>query len=378
MITCSAFVRSNIWPRRSRITRRWNRGIETPCSARAPSNPRWRSEMTSARSSRRRRAKSRVASSPLATSMRSIGPGSRTNEIRLGSASSRAAHTSLVRGDWLLPQFDEELSRGAPLRRIREIPIRGDEATQTEGASCGEGSGILPADQGDQVAGDLEIRLQDEIARGQDVIPEPGREIFAVVLSKVSDHLTDDAVRDDPTHLPRRQLLQDPMGIRSRSFEAEQEHVRVEDRPSRHPRPSGPAPGRVEDFARPRRPRRIPSRRGGNGGDNRRECKRCGSLYVGTLSLSNPVDSEDASSRRFAAAGAVLVGGLLFGLVLSSLFRWSPYYWQWLAYNNGPVAAVLTDVLMSATDDAPRSRGRPPTAQVRIRAANTADVESTL
>jgi len=126
------------------------------------------------------------------------------------------------------------------------------------------------------------------------------------------------------------------------------------------------------------RPRRIPSTGGGNRRDNRRECKRCGSLYVGTLSLSNPVDSEDASSRRFAAAGAVLVGGLLVGLVLSSLFRWSPYYWQWLAYHNGLVAAVITYVLMSATDDAPRSRVRPPTAQVRIRAADTADVESTL
>src|SRR5256886_6499293 len=132
------------------------------------------------------------------------------------------------------------------------------------------------------------------------------------------------------------------------------------------------------DFGRPRSPPPNPSTGGGNRGDNRRECKRCGSLYVGTLSLSNPVDSEDASSRRFAAAGAVLVGGLLVGLVLSSLFRWSPYYWQWLAYHNGLVAAVITYVLMSATDDAPRSRGRPPTAQVRIRAANTADVESTL
>src|SRR2546427_157354 len=113
------------------------------------------------------------------------------------------------------------------------------------------------------------------------------------------------------------------------------------------------------------RPRRIPSRRGGNRGDNRRECKWCGSLYVGTLSLSNPVDSEDVSSRRFAAAGAVLVGGLLFGLVLSSLFRWSPYYWQWLAYHNGLVAAVITYLLTSATDDAPRRRALSPIAAVR-------------
>src|SRR5256886_4526694 len=202
MITCSAFVRSSILPSRSRITRRWNRGIETPCSARAPSNPRWRSEITRARSSRRRRAKSRVASTPFATSIRSIGPGSRAGEIRLGNVSPQAAHASLVRGDCPLVEFDEELSRCASLRRFREIPVRGHEATQAQGASRNEGSRVLLADQGDQVARDLEIRLQDEIARGQDVIPEPGREILAVVLSKVSDDLTDDAVRDDPTHLP--------------------------------------------------------------------------------------------------------------------------------------------------------------------------------
>jgi len=90
------------------------------------------------------------------------------------------------------------------------------------------------------------------------------------------------------------------------------------------------------------------------------------------------VDSEDASSRRFAIAGAVLVGGLLFGFVLSGLFRWSPYYWQWLAYHNGLVAAVITYLLVSASDDGPRGSIRRPTAQVRIRAAETADVESIL
>src|SRR2546427_832539 len=71
MMTFSACPRSSIFPSRSRITRRWNRGIETPCSARAPSKPRWRSEMTKARSLRRNSAKSRVASTPFATSMRS-------------------------------------------------------------------------------------------------------------------------------------------------------------------------------------------------------------------------------------------------------------------------------------------------------------------
>ena len=117
---------------------------------------------------------------------------------------------------------------------------------------------------------------------------------------------------------------------------------------------------------------------GGNGGDNRRERIRCGGLYLGALSLSNLVDSEDASSRRFAIAGAVLVGGLLFGFVLSGLFRWSPYYWQWLAYHNGLVAAVITYLLVSASDDGPRGSIRRPTAHLRIGAAETADVESIL
>ena len=72
------------------------------------------------------------------------------------------------------------------------------------------------------------------------------------------------------------------------------------------------------------------------------------------------------------------MGGLLFGLVLSSLFRWSPYYWQWLAYHNGLVAAVITYLLTSASEDAARGRVRNPTAPIRIRAADAADVESTL
>ena len=90
------------------------------------------------------------------------------------------------------------------------------------------------------------------------------------------------------------------------------------------------------------------------------------------------MDSEDASSRRFAAAGAVLVGGLLFGLILSSLFRWSPYYWQWLAYHNGLVAAVITYVLISASDDRPRRTMRRPIARVRIQVTESHDVEPIL
>src|SRR5439155_22386551 len=68
-------------------------------------------------------------------------------------------------------------------------------------------------------------------------------------------------------------------------------------------------------------------------GGNRGECIWFGSLYLRILSLWTPVDSEDASSRRFAVAGAALAGGLVFGFVLSTLLRWPPYYWLWFAYH---------------------------------------------
>jgi len=114
-------------------------------------------------------------------------------------------------------------------------------------------------------------------------------------------------------------------------------------------------------------------------GGSRGECIWFGSLYVRILSLWTLVDSEDVSSRRFAAAGAALAGGLVFGFVLSTLFRWSPYYWQWLAYHNGLVAAVITYLLVWASDESPRRRRiRRPAPEVRIRAAEAADVESIL
>src|SRR5438309_8584280 len=122
-----------------------------------------------------------------------------------------------------------------------------------------------------------------------------------------------------------------------------------------------------------------PVRQGTKTGDvHRGECIWFGSLYLRILSLWTPVDSEDASSRRFAAAGVALAGGLVFGFVLSSLFRWSPYYWQWLAYHNGLVAAVITYLLVWASDERPRRRRiRRPAAQVRI-VTDAADVESIL
>ena len=91
------------------------------------------------------------------------------------------------------------------------------------------------------------------------------------------------------------------------------------------------------------------------------------------------MNSEDASTRRFAAAGAALVGGLVFGFFLSSLFRWSPYYWQWLAYHNGLVAAVITYLLVSTLNEGPRgTKLRQPAPGVRIFTADTAEVESIL
>jgi hypothetical protein len=59
------------------------------------------------------------------------------------------------------------------------------------------------------------------------------------------------------------------------------------------------------------------------------------------------VELEEVSARRFAVAGAVLVAGLLLGFVLAGIFRWSPFYWQWLAYHNGLVACVIIYLLMS-------------------------------
>src|SRR5438552_2146828 len=91
-----------------------------------------------------------------------------------------------------------------------------------------------------------------------------------------------------------------------------------------------------------------------------------------------PVDSGDALLGGFAGRGVALAGGLVFGFVLSSLFRWSPYYWQWLAYHNGLVAAVITYLLVWASDERPRRRRiRRPVAQVRI-VTDAADVESIL
>ena len=147
----------------------------------------------------------------------------------------------------------------------------------------------------------------------------------------------------------------------------------------------GPAPARprgsegAQDVGRVRSVLPNSVRQGTKRGGSRGECIWFGSLYLRILSLWTSVDSEDASSRRFAVAGAALAGGLVFGFALSSLFRWSPYYWQWLAYHNGLVAAVITYLLVWASDEGPRRRRiRRPAPEVRIRAAEAADVESIL
>jgi hypothetical protein len=53
------------------------------------------------------------------------------------------------------------------------------------------------------------------------------------------------------------------------------------------------------------------------------------------------VDKEDLLWRRLPVAAVGVFGGLLFGVALAVTFRWYPYYWQWLAYHNGLVVAVL-------------------------------------
>jgi len=71
------------------------------------------------------------------------------------------------------------------------------------------------------------------------------------------------------------------------------------------------------------------------------------------------VEAEGARPSRFAVAGAVLFAGLVVGMFLSATFRWQPYFWQWLAYHNGLVAAVLIYLLLSE-DGEPSPRAIPP------------------
>jgi len=68
------------------------------------------------------------------------------------------------------------------------------------------------------------------------------------------------------------------------------------------------------------------------------------------------VTSEDIPHPRFSIAGAALAGGFLLGFWLTLTFRWAPYYWQWLAYHNAVVVAVLIYLLWPATPrkDEPR------------------------
>jgi hypothetical protein len=89
-----------------------------------------------------------------------------------------------------------------------------------------------------------------------------------------------------------------------------------------------------------------------------KECTRFGRLYLLAPEFLGVV-SEGASPRRFAVAGAALFAGLVFGMFLSATFRWSPFYWQWLAYHNGLVAGVLIYLLLSDPEDA-RSMRIPP------------------
>src|SRR5207237_379993 len=90
----------------------------------------------------------------------------------------------------------------------------------------------------------------------------------------------------------------------------------------------------------------------------KKECNRCGSLYPrGTIRWG--VEAEQAPPHRFAVAGAVLLAGLVVGMFLAATFRWQPYFWEWLAYHNGLVAAVLIYLLLSEKVE-PSRRAVPP------------------
>ena len=88
------------------------------------------------------------------------------------------------------------------------------------------------------------------------------------------------------------------------------------------------------------------------------------------------MESEDLSPRRFAVAGGLLLAGLLFGVALSATFRWSPYYWQWLAYHNTLVACVIIYVLLgTAAPESPR-RERPSSGAMINRSPRTKRAET--
>ena len=71
------------------------------------------------------------------------------------------------------------------------------------------------------------------------------------------------------------------------------------------------------------------------------------------------MDAEGPTPRQLGVAGAILFAGLLLGMFLSATFRWQPYFWEWLAYHNGLVAAVLIYVLLSDVGR-PAPRAVPP------------------
>jgi hypothetical protein len=66
--------------------------------------------------------------------------------------------------------------------------------------------------------------------------------------------------------------------------------------------------------------------------------------------LPSFVDKEDLWSRRLIVAAFGVVGGLIVGVLLSVTFRWYPYFWQWLAYHNGLVVAVLIYLMLPSRE----------------------------
>lgn len=66
--------------------------------------------------------------------------------------------------------------------------------------------------------------------------------------------------------------------------------------------------------------------------------------------------SEGIPHRRFTVASVALAGGFLLGFVLSGSYRWAPYFWQWLAYHNAVIVAILIYLVWptSPREDGPR------------------------
>lgn len=79
------------------------------------------------------------------------------------------------------------------------------------------------------------------------------------------------------------------------------------------------------------------------------------------------MESEGVVPHRYVVAGTILVAGFLFGLVLVGMFRWYPYFWQWIAYHNGLAVVVFIYLLLASDRAEPPIEGRPFVGYARAR-----------